>query len=80
MSWSLDPNVAVAQPVKAILNILTAASTHQSIKRVVLTSSIGAAPYVDVAGNPVRTPVDEGTFYLAKCWLSFDPSKHGIDT
>ncbi|KAL2826213.1 NAD(P)-binding protein [Aspergillus cavernicola] len=59
MSWSLDPNIAVTQPVNAVLNTLSVASQYDSIKRIVLTSTMGAAPLLDPDFNPATKPIDE---------------------
>ncbi|GFF78877.1 NAD(P)-binding protein [Aspergillus udagawae] len=78
MAWSSDPNIAIRGPVNAILNILDMASKHDSVKRVVLTSTIGAAPCTDINGNPATAPVDEddwNDFAVEAAWSDSTPEE-----
>ncbi|KAJ5682091.1 NAD dependent epimerase/dehydratase [Penicillium maclennaniae] len=72
VSFNDDPNSVIPWVVRAVENVLEAASRHSSIKRFVLTSS-SSAVLIPVP-NKEGVQVDEGTWNEAAVKAAFDPS------
>ncbi|KAJ5129101.1 NAD dependent epimerase/dehydratase [Penicillium atrosanguineum] len=77
VSFNNDPNSVVPWVVRAVENVLKAASRHSSIKRFVLTSSSSAVLVPAVNKKGVR--VDESTWNEDAVKAAFDPNVKTAD-
>ncbi|KAJ6104764.1 NAD dependent epimerase/dehydratase [Penicillium sp. IBT 18751x] len=77
VSFNDDPNLVIPWVVRAVENVLEAASRHSSIKRFVLTSSSSAV--LIPAPNKEGVRVDESTWNEAAVKAAFDPNVKSAD-